>query len=720
MKENNVELKSFYNIEISAANSIKITAKEAIADLIPTTFFSSSALVTSTIETDLLNPPRKNIFIVTEIFKQDVNDPTQFEEILKSSVAPDDNGEVNIDISTALDAELINSFITPPLPEDIDSDVPKKSNVTIGYYLRTAESINGEISEWVYDDCVRTGVCGGVSKEDFPKLDPFSFIALEKKFLTWYPNNKSLHIDQPDWLTWINSSNEDSSFRVIHKAYYKDGTSSADVQSVVVNLDRWESLVAPVGYTQLDIVNINPLKEVFKWEVWIIDSVSLAIVSEVKSFLLDCTLHECSNLIIYLNSMCSPESLLTRGEWITNLEVNRSFSNKTLTHDYKVVNGQEFQFQQTSKNNFEARTGYLRKVDALALQDLLIQSNSFLIEDGDYIPIILDGNSFKITECNQFLNLLSFKVKKSLLMNQYSQVKKKPIIIPIISCGLGGFDYNDNGLEITTFGDLSIYDSDGGLIETVAIGFPLPVWSFLNKITQEGVYTVIVQLILSTGEVLDYNFNYRLVNKHIVYKTTDTGFHFISVDHTGIADSWINFKDGNGEVLNVLNGPTILSTVLPALPATRSIDLNLHCPEKINFFLIIGSNISEIDLNELKNVTDLILPNNGINGDLDISEFLELENLNCLGNNFDNAIFGYHPSIENINLSGNNISQANFDVMLFSLWNFRNQYTFSGIVLNISGNTGLPLSAYANSIINGTGDFVGEGLVPDYGWIVIT
>jgi len=716
--QKNPILKTHYTLNLDSPTVITATAKEAIADLVPTGYADNSGRVSEIISTDFLKPDRNNIFILAELYKQDFNDPDVFEKIMSASAAPDDAGKLEIDVSAALHAELTNSFLEPPLPADINAGLPIEENITLTYYIRVAEATDGKNSEWKYD-CLRLAHCGGVSVEDFPKIDPFSFISLKSKFLTWSPNFKTLHVDQPDWLTWINYTNKLDDFKVVHKAYYKDGTTSADQLSAVTNLDRWQRMVLPIGYTQLNIAAINPAKEVFKWEVWIINA-NLDIVSEIKTFLLDCRVHECGRLIVYLNSFCSPESLLTRGEWITNLKIERSFSDRILNKGYQIVNGQEYQFDQNSRNNFEARSGFMRQVDAIALQDLLIESNSFLIEDNEYIPVFIDQGSYKITECRQFLHSLSFTLQKSILKNKLSDLKRKPLIDVVFNCGMTAFIVDENKTKVTAMGSLKVFDSSGNLIITVVSPFPTLQWDIVPKITQEDVYRVTAQLTLDTGEILDYDFNVTLRNKHITWKTDDFGSHLFVISSNVVQDSWVDFKAGNNETLEPLAiGANVISDTLFSV-FTISIDYNLPCPEEISLFTLASQVVTEIDISELRNVATLSLFGNMITGELDISEFIKLEVVSFAGNSLDNVIVGYHPALESIDISSNNISNDNLDTIILDLWNFRNRYTFSGTVLNVSGNPDLPLSAFALDILNGTGEFVGEGLVADFGWILIT
>lgn len=712
----NGSLSANYDIIFDGISKITLTAKQAIVELIPTSFSSVSGDVSEVILTNFLKPDRENIFILYELFFEEQLGSGIYKDVLSSSAAPDDDGSLNIDFFSALDAEILDSFETPPLADLANEDV-FKNDLIRRYYVRFSESVNGILSAWEYD-CVRIAHCGGVSKEDFAKQDPFDYIQANKRFLTWQSNNKEIHIDQKDWLTFINHTGDSSTFRVNLHVFFTDGSSVVSITALEEDLDNWESMTIPIGYNELDLGVISPAKTIYRYDVWITDTVTPSVVSEIRTYYVDCNFYECSNLLVYLNNYCSPESFLTRGEWKTSLKISRLFSEKTLPINYKIVNGQEFQVNQISKNFFDVRTGYLSKDYIVSLQSMLISGFLFLVDKLDYIPLTLDANSFNITECRKFLHTLDFKVNKSIQLNNYSKSERIPILVADFLLGLTGFRIDPNTRIIDSCGDLSIYDSTGTLIETVS---SLPgncVWN-ITDITKEGDYNA-KAIVVVEGESIAYSKDIIIKNDHITYKNTHLGAHIVIMDGSTSADIYYDMNDTLGEQLDVGPNPIALATIYFAPVKVNYVDINGPDFSIFNSIDLTNQTVTEIDISKLINVEDILLSTNVIAGIFDVSEFKLLINLNMGTNSVTEYTFGFHPNIETIDISNNDIDENAIERILLKLWKWRKQYTFAGsISLDISGNPGsASYTATTLDIINGTGDFIGEGLVPNYTWLI--
>ena len=83
---------------------------------------------------------------------------------------------------------------------------------------------------------------------------------------------------------------------------------------------------------------------------------------------------------------------------------------------------------------------------------------------------------------------------------------------------------------------------------------------------------------------------------------------------------------------------------------------------------------------------------------------------------------GFQKNLQNLSLFDLAFDTVAVDDLFLELWKYRqfylNQLPGTPPGVYISG-LGFTESALVTSIINGTGEYVGQGLVTDYGWTVV-
>lgn len=722
----NIHLNSFFELSTSGV-TITFTARFAKADLTPTNVeeiqfddlgvpFDHLSLVVS--ENYLEANRRTNYRVLLNVFIELVYESGVYVKVATLKDEPDISGLANFDISSVLASEIKNSFTQIPAPTLSSNDIFVSNNIR-NYFVSWCEYYDGQPTDlfWIQDQkkIVHTG---GVSTEDWAKQNPFTFIFTKKQFLTWQPNNKTLIDVQNDWLTFINFKNAVHIFTTRIKVYFTDGTNSGHINIAVKNLQPWEEICIPVGYKQRDIATIAGVKEAYKWEIDVLDEVGA--VSEVRTFYRLLGPYIQMSELMYLNAFGCPETFLTTGVWEEKLLVTKQYIERALSINYTLINGQEFQFDQTSKISYEVNTGYMTKEFISGLKDIITRTDVFLLENTEYIPVLISPGTFEISSSMEFLKQLKLAIRRSFRVDNYSNEVRIPVFTAVLDCGIVGFSVDDNLRTVAAYGTMKV--SYNGSVLYAALSYTSGVYYFTSVQTPEGNYRIEVNITLSDGEVISYDFNYYLRHQKAFIDTEVLGGIAFNVSTAAsTTDVWyVNW--GVGVLVDdytITSGPSFVSEVVNH-HGNKRLEISSLCAERVEKINMYDQPI-QFDLTAFFNLKSLRFSYSTMQGVLDLTPFKKLEEVRIFGNDLTSIQIGFHPNILEIDCNSNQLPAEAIEAMLVELWNYRKFYSTITKVINVAGNPGAggSMSATALAIINGTGAYTGEGLATDYTFSVI-
>lgn len=720
----NKVLASFFNV-VRDNLSIIFTAKQPIKELIQTdttlrSILPGAPFTSTSVDPNYYQASRKNNYhLLVSIFFEDEYLSNEWRNVVVNKEIPNDNGEVIFDVSDILSHEFKAVLETPPLADINETDI-QKSNLLRRYYISYSSSFEDKNTSSIWEVLDKQYVhLGGVSIEDFGNNNNIvNYLQAYKSFLTW-GTKKKLHESQKDWLSFMNFTNSDDTFEVFIKVFFKDGTSD-DPSVGTIELKKWESMIIPVGFTQRDIQSIAGIKSVFKWQIFVTNSQDET-VSESQEYIYDCHHYECANTLTFLNAFYCPETILTIGQWEKRLTTNRSYGEKTLSHDYKNINGQMFQFDQESNHFYKVRSGYLDSKTAEYYQDVLINNNVFLT-DVDYSPVVIKAKTVKIGECRTYLNQLEFDLDKSMKIKSYSEAKRVPLLTQIYNCGLEAYAVDNNTLDISTYGDLKLY-SDGDLLDTVTYNPTLKQYVFTNKLIEDLNYKVEVDFTLGTGEIINYSKGFKILFEKAKISTNENVVFYFNMSVFENTEE-LFFDNGEAAPIQQFTIDTSFFFVLANFNTlgTKKVSMHTACPSTVSFFDIANQNVKNIDLTAFTNLIYLrisftSLDNNGV----DISTFHNLEQALISNTNYTSISVGLHKNIDVFGFNDNQLDSLEIERIIKVIWSYRANYksTVKWIYLYGNPGAGANLTPLTLDIINGTGLYIGEGLQTQYNFNVI-
>lgn len=717
----NSVLLSFYNYERSGNNLI-FTAKEDVGNFL--NFHTNVPLLVSIAQVTLTKDIvyRKNHRVIFELWFEKTYLGENFEKVATLEDTVDRDGLAKFDIASIIDSE-IESSASLNLP-DLENDEFYINDSLRRYQVRFTELYTGNdtITKMEHSS-VKYARLGGVTKEDFAKIDPIMYIQSCQKFLTLFDEKKNVHYMQRDWLSWMNTSNDEDTFDIQRTIYYTDGTD--DGGSLIEKnkfLKKWETITFPVGYPQISPSDLDPLKTVFKWDYFVFKN-GVTRVSSIQTYYLDVKFEHCKNQFAYINSYNQPEGLLTKGNFEESISVSSSKVDRSISDKYLIVNGQQYVFNKESNIAYGVTTGYYSQSDVRTIQDVLQSSMLYIVDNLDYLPALIDNGDFKITECFSFLNQLKFNIRKSFKDKSFSRNKRAPYIEPLYDCGVQVFNVIDNKIDISTYGNISVYDDEGTLVESVAYSAVDHAYELTTKLVAEGVYRYVVALIGLDGWPYNINLNFELKHESITIDhslVAPIAFQ-IATDNATVQTLYYNYENGDGEQTAAISdsGVAISDTYTEA--GAKTIRFHKACMSDIDDFQSENAAITSIDLSSAVNLTSLLLNNNSLSGTLDLTYNKKLDTISLADNNLTSLNIPILKVLTSLNLSNNSFSVSGVEDLIVELYS-NVVYMENAVTLTLTGNPGAggSLSSLADDIINGTGDYAGVGLIGLYGWTVNT
>lgn len=338
---------------------------------------------------------------------------------------PGTDSEAIFDLSGVLHNAIQHMLPTPPLPTWGSADIYLLDSLRT-YYIRVWEMADEEGYTEVEQGPDKLAMCGGIAQNLFATYGFFDNLNADNSLLTWYPNNKKVSTEQPEYLPWYNYTGASKTIVLEYVRYTISGAQPAlyafDIDPIEVGENR--VAVIPCGYTQLDIDD----DEVLKYTVRVVDDDSdweggtPTYLSQPRTYYVDYNYYRSTRYLMYLNSFCAPQVLRCIGDLAEEMEVARQDSRHILQPNYNFAFAEIRQYDAEWTELFTYNTGWLSRTEARALQEMLAYNHIYEVSTYGYIPLYLLSQSFPITATRNTLHSIELKTKPALLSKFYSNI----------------------------------------------------------------------------------------------------------------------------------------------------------------------------------------------------------------------------------------------------------------------------------------------------------
>ena len=238
---------------------------------------------------------------------------------------------------------------------------------------------------------------GGLSKYRYASLDFFGQLSVSKQFMTWAPLRKRVDRAQPDYLNFFVWQVSATQLKISIRAYFDDATDQTSVVKTQTGVQYGQLYQIPTGPLNSGALQINPAKNVSRYEVTVLNQSDVAI-SQTREYVVEPDSHPRKRFILFLNSLGAYEVLLFTGQADTTVGVSKGTLQKFLPITYNPQDGEFESTYSTLRNSTNYSTGYFTEDNAREWQqymrELLISRRTFDITAGELKPIIIRGGDY--------------------------------------------------------------------------------------------------------------------------------------------------------------------------------------------------------------------------------------------------------------------------------------------------------------------------------------
>jgi hypothetical protein len=368
-----------------------------------------------------------NYRLIWELMLETTYQSGGYSKVAAGEVFMDADGYLFADFSKVLDAEVRDSLASPPIPAYDNTDIVSADTIR-RYYVRYREAYDNIISPAWSNSSLKKVMCGGVSQSVFASMDFLGTLSADNSLLTWLPDARPVSAEQREYLAWYNYTGSSQTIVLQYDGFLPDGTITPDGRSFLYTTDPVtvgadEVYLIPVGLAQMGIT----ATDVYRYTVRVVDERSNYLVtpeyfSQARTYYVDRSYQEVERQIMYLNGFCCPETIRCTGYVTQELEVAREEAERILEPGYAATVREQYQYDESWQPFFTFRTGFISRLHAHALQELLIYNQAYEIYQEAYIPLLIKDNSFFITETRTGLHAHTFTATPALLHKNYSNV----------------------------------------------------------------------------------------------------------------------------------------------------------------------------------------------------------------------------------------------------------------------------------------------------------
>jgi hypothetical protein len=412
--------------------------------------------------------------------------------------------------------------------------------------------------------------------------------------------------------------------------------------------------------------------------------------------------------VVYFNSFGVPESFILSAEFQQNITTSQELATRTESYALNNLLPQNYIFDAKNVISYQAETMMLSNLEAERLMPLVNSTITFLLEKGNFIPVIINAGTTAIYKVNSFLQKIQLDLVRANESDRVSYFEVLPDFEPFYFNGISGINLKKNNLKITDFGSIKAYIEGEEVAEFEWNG---AYYLITPAFSTEGLITFVLTCEINGEEKIvrkQYNYKWERID-WIFYAEPDNLLFRFSLNNAFPDENFrIDWGDGITEDLTTGDGLTAYNHTylsegkyfIRVFKASFIYTYDLVFFDKINFF----------DFNSFQFLRNIRFEF-GSAGKYYFNGIKDLENVEIKRTTIEFLNLGFHRNLEVLTLDECVIDSDTLDALLLELWTFRKGY-LNAIAVTFA-TLGYSPSAFATSIVDGTGVYAGDGLT-DY------
>jgi hypothetical protein len=417
--------------------------------------------------------------------------------------------------------------------------------------------------------------------------------------------------------------------------------------------------------------------------------------------------------IVYFNSFGIPESFILSANWQQNITTSQELATRTESYALDTLFPQNYIFDSKALISYQAETMMLKNLEAERLMPLINSTITFLLENGNFIPVIINAGTTAVYQVNTFLQKIQLDLVRANESNRVSYYETLPDfeVFTTNSIGISFINLKRNLLNITDFGSIKIYKQGIELEEFTYV--PTQKWYTGTAITTEGILTLELTCEVNGVEKIvrkQFNYKWDELRYEVFAMANDALVRFSSL-FSGGTPMRIDWSDGTVDDVTVTTGSVFTKNYYTN--GKKIIRISKPSFFDITQFTIQNAS-NNFDFSKFDRLSDLIITNCAA-GNYYLTALDNLQEITFIDTTIYQLNLGYQKDLLFLILNNSNISAENFELLIREIWNFRKSYD-NAFEIRITSE--VVVNSVAQAIIDGTGAYAGDGLA-DYGITLI-
>lgn len=255
---------------------------------------------------------------------------------------------------------------------------------------------------------------GGIEKRPFAEIDFFNtWLPTNKKFLSWKPVVRTVDLGQEDFISFLVYNQEITTLKSNIKAYYDDDTDTTQEIDTITAVSFGEIYEFMIGPYNSDVLSIDPLKNLVKYEFWLTDQDD-TVISEVITMKLSEFKKTSTRYYLFLNSLGSFEVLRTTGLTTEEADIRKDIINVFLPAYYDADQGEEASHNPVNQRMREVSSGYQVGKEWLEwFQDFRLSEEVYDITDGKRRKVNIEASKMALPGDQDYRYFMRFIAREA-------------------------------------------------------------------------------------------------------------------------------------------------------------------------------------------------------------------------------------------------------------------------------------------------------------------
>ncbi|GAB3256143.1 hypothetical protein GCM10027347_17770 [Larkinella harenae] len=270
------------------------------------------------------------------------------------------------------------------------------------YCVLTVENNDVEIFRQTLP--VQHVVKAGINEVDYAAYKDLFFtdyIGRGKRFLTWAPDYKTVHPEQPEFLYYLtNFTPSPTALKLCYRVFFEDHTELTGCASELSNVLPFTVYGVPVGPQALGFDQLAG--RVLSYEVWLANQNDRRI-SEIRSYQLEQEYRRNVRFVLFANSLGGFDTLCLTGQGEESIGFKRSISERFNGWQFLPSYAEREINDVSGLRELKVATGWLDSEGLRYLEELLFSRELYLVTDRAFVPLLPVGDQFQSRIDDEYL-----------------------------------------------------------------------------------------------------------------------------------------------------------------------------------------------------------------------------------------------------------------------------------------------------------------------------